>query len=310
METMEEFDLECPMVKRFCQQMSEDEFEQQGLTYTQQALQELFSTMERQPELCERVVRKQKQAKLEKGPVGVSIKAKFFSVVEGKLNRCNTVGSEELQDRVRQLCAEMEKVQAYAQEAKCTSKRASRRLAEKRGQSLTAVTGQEKPSTPLYPGAPPPGPPPPPPPPLPPASGSVTPVRNHASHQQVAATPDILCSYGLSRLNRPGSFMDSDTPKPEHRKKPGPHLDIHTELLAYNPAKKLKATAISSRSPGGTPTARQPIRNHKRSPVSAFNTALITKFRNAQSPPADPEVQESHQNSDSDDGFVTPPDSP
>lgn len=74
MESMGEFDSECPMVKRFCQQMSEDDFEREGLTYTQQALQDLFAAMEQQPELCERVVRRRKQMELERGAVGTSMK--------------------------------------------------------------------------------------------------------------------------------------------------------------------------------------------------------------------------------------------
>uniref|UniRef100_A0A8C9S095 Uncharacterized protein n=2 Tax=Scleropages formosus TaxID=113540 RepID=A0A8C9S095_SCLFO len=243
MESMGEFDRECPMVKRFCQQMSEDDFEQQGLSYTQQALEELFSAMERQPKLCERVVRKRKQAELERGTPGVSIKARFFSVVEGKLNRCNTVGPDELRDRVSQLRAEMEKVQAYAQEAKRASRCTSQHPPEKRDIVLSTMARQEKLAPPLCPGASSVAPPPPPP--LPPPSGSATPVRDHVSHQQVAATPDILSSYGLSRLNRPGSFMDPNTPKPDHREGSHPHLDIQTELLAYNPARRLKATGVS-----------------------------------------------------------------
>ncbi|XP_048835975.1 mitochondrial fission regulator 2-like [Brienomyrus brachyistius] len=301
MESMGEFDSECPMVKRFCQQMSEDDFEREGLTYTQQALQDLFAAMEQRPELCERVVRRRKQKELERGAVGTSMKAKFFCAVEGQMNRCNTVGAEELQDRVGQLRAEMERVQAYAQEAKCATKRSSQRLADKRRLPLDRAAGQGTPTPSLCPGVPPV------PPPLPPPPPPATPLRENAKIQQVAATPDLLTSYGLSRLNRPISTVELCSPLPGDSK---PRLDIQTELLAYNPAQRLKATGIA-RSPGGTPTLRAPIRDQRRSPMSAFNTALLSKFQNAQSPPQDASVPEAQPSSDSEgDGFVTPPDSP
>ncbi|XP_066546272.1 formin-like protein 3 isoform X2 [Amia ocellicauda] len=322
MESMEEFDRECPMVKSFCQLLSTQEFEQQGASYTQRALAELFSTMERQPELCERVIRKRKQAELECGRLGGVIKAKFFSAVEGQMNRCNTVDAKELRERVGQLRQEMEKVHRYAQEAKSDNKRSSKRLEERRHRNLLGVLtegGASLPSSPAgAPPAAPPPPPPPPPPPAPPLPNALvqTPLRDRTNvqqpHFQVAATPDLLASYGLSRLNRGhDSWADSHSPCVSV-----PPLNIQQELLACDPLSRLKATGIV-RSPGGTPVAtpsrRRPIRGQDSSPASAFNTALLSKFRNAQSPcPPGPDSPRcSYSDSDSEgSGFATPNCSP
>ncbi|XP_069038287.1 uncharacterized protein [Lepisosteus oculatus] len=306
MESMEEFDRESPMVMTFCQLLSEDEFEEQGLSYTERALRDLFLTMERQPELCERVVRRRKQAELERGAVGTAIRAKFFSAVEGQMNRCNAVGGQELRQHVARLREEMEKVQLYAQEAKHAARRTSRRLQDRKRKMQDG-------------GAPAVCPPPPPPaPPLPPSTpqpGAQTPLRDQANVRrgefQVAATPDLLDSYGLSRLNRPGRSC-VDPPAPPDLG--DPHADIRTAILACNPLKRLKATGIE-RSPGGTPICT-PRRSRlaggqESSPASAFNTALLSKFRSAQSPaPGAPPADSPGSSCSDGSGFTTPPGSP
>ncbi|MGH0175107.1 UNVERIFIED_CONTAM: hypothetical protein FKN15_069498 [Acipenser sinensis] len=220
---MEEFDRECPMIKTFCQQLSEDEFEEQALSYTERALLDLFRTMDQNPELYERVIRKRKQGELEKASVGSCLKAKFFTAVEGQMNRCNAVGAAELRQRVGHLKEEMKKVQAYAQGTAASSV------------DLTALSESE------------------------PESSS------------------------------------------------NPHHNIQYELLASIPLKRLRATGIV-RSPGGTPLNTPRKSGEESSPASAFNTALITKFRNALSPPGTSSL-DSPERSDSDadsSGFATP----
>lgn len=62
MEVLDEFDSEFPQSVAFCQLISEEDFERQAVTYTERALRRLFRSIDRNPALAERVVRKGKQA--------------------------------------------------------------------------------------------------------------------------------------------------------------------------------------------------------------------------------------------------------
>lgn len=65
MEVLDEFDSEFPQSVAFCQLISEEDFERQAVTYTERALRRLFRSIDRNPALAERVVRKGKQAECE-----------------------------------------------------------------------------------------------------------------------------------------------------------------------------------------------------------------------------------------------------
>lgn len=65
MEVLDEFDREFPQSVTFCQLISEEDFERQAATYTERALRRLFRSLDRNPALAERVVRKGKQAECE-----------------------------------------------------------------------------------------------------------------------------------------------------------------------------------------------------------------------------------------------------
>ncbi|XP_023363790.1 uncharacterized protein LOC111722140 [Otolemur garnettii] len=65
MEVLDEFDSEFPQSVTFCQLISEEDFERQAATYTERALRRLFRSLDRNPALAERVVRKGKQTELE-----------------------------------------------------------------------------------------------------------------------------------------------------------------------------------------------------------------------------------------------------
>lgn len=70
MEVLDEFDKEFPQSVTFCQLISEEDFERQAATYTERALRRLFRSLDRNPALAERVVRKVKQAECERrGPL-------------------------------------------------------------------------------------------------------------------------------------------------------------------------------------------------------------------------------------------------
>lgn len=65
MEVLDEFDNEFPQSVTFCQLISEEDFERQAATCTERALRRLFRSLDRNPALAERVVRKGKQAECE-----------------------------------------------------------------------------------------------------------------------------------------------------------------------------------------------------------------------------------------------------
>lgn len=65
MEILDEFDNEHPLSTSFCKLISIEDFEEQALSYTQQCLHELYSAMEQDPRICERILRKQKQKEKE-----------------------------------------------------------------------------------------------------------------------------------------------------------------------------------------------------------------------------------------------------
>lgn len=65
MEVLDEFDSELPQSVTFCQLISEEDFERQAATYTERALRRLFRSIDRNPALAERVVRKGKLAEYE-----------------------------------------------------------------------------------------------------------------------------------------------------------------------------------------------------------------------------------------------------
>ncbi|XP_041059198.1 mitochondrial fission regulator 1-like [Carcharodon carcharias] len=317
METLEEFDQEYPLSKMFCRRLTKEEFESEALTYTEKALQDLFHTLDQNPLLCEKVVRRRKQAELEKAGLKSFIKAKFFSAMDGRMNRCNAVEMNELQERLRQLKEEMRKVQTYACEAKGNTQRTSKRLAEKRQKEQGEASTSASSSLPSAAAIPPPPLPPPPPPPLPSSSNLVlkTPLKDksnlHTREAMVLATPDLLDSYGLARLNRRcKSIGDLRVPESDHNIQP--IQSIHSELLAANHFKRLRSTGIH-RSPGGTPSkipkSQQAQEGEVSSPASAFNTTLLNKFRNTKSPSENAPRSPSTSDSESS-GFATPPGSP
>ncbi|KAK9391459.1 hypothetical protein NXF25_017848 [Crotalus adamanteus] len=127
METLEEFDSEYPLVLSFCERIAPQDYEGQALSYTQRSLQELFAQMERNPSICERAVRKRKQAENERGSLGQYLKARFFALLQGDVNYDNSLGEIEMEEKVEQLKREMEKANDYARAAKTSSCRPAER---------------------------------------------------------------------------------------------------------------------------------------------------------------------------------------
>ncbi|XP_006522604.1 uncharacterized protein LOC70458 isoform X2 [Mus musculus] len=118
MEVLDEFDNEFPLSVTFCQLISEDDFERQAATYTERALRRLFRTLDRNPALAERVVRKGKQTEFEQRGLLCSLWAKFVCAVQGDLNQCNDMGAIEMHRRLEQLKRRIHRVHLYSQDAK------------------------------------------------------------------------------------------------------------------------------------------------------------------------------------------------
>lgn len=115
MEVLDEFDNEFPLSVTFCQLISEDDFERQAATYTERALRRLFRTLDRNPALAERVVRKGKQTEFEQRGLLCSLWAKFVCAVQGDLNQCNDMGAIEMHRRLEQLKRRIHRVHLYSQ---------------------------------------------------------------------------------------------------------------------------------------------------------------------------------------------------
>ncbi|XP_053520208.1 uncharacterized protein LOC119038917 isoform X1 [Artibeus jamaicensis] len=115
MEVLDEFDHEFPQSVTFCQLISEEDFERQATTYTERALRRLFRSLDRNPALAERVVRKSKQAECEQRGLLSFLWAKFFCAVQGELNCCNSMGAHEMHQRLQRLKRSIQRVHLYSQ---------------------------------------------------------------------------------------------------------------------------------------------------------------------------------------------------
>ncbi|XP_077730700.1 uncharacterized protein LOC144299188 [Canis aureus] len=118
MEVLDEFDREFPQSVTFCRLISEEDFERQAATCTERALRRLFRSIDRNPALAERVVRKAKLAEYERRGLFSFFWAKFFCAVQGELNCCNSMGALEMHQRLEQLKRSIHRVHLYSQDAK------------------------------------------------------------------------------------------------------------------------------------------------------------------------------------------------
>ncbi|XP_006140257.1 uncharacterized protein LOC102484099 isoform X2 [Tupaia chinensis] len=115
MEILDEFDSEFPQSVTFCQLISEEDFERQAATHTERSLRRLFRSLDRNPALAERVVRKGKQTECERRGLLSFLWAKFFRAFQGELNHCNSMGALEMHQRLEQLKRSIHRVHLYSQ---------------------------------------------------------------------------------------------------------------------------------------------------------------------------------------------------
>ncbi|XP_043346208.1 uncharacterized protein LOC122455267 isoform X3 [Cervus canadensis] len=188
MEVLDEFDSEFPQTVTFCQLISEEDFETQAATYTERALRRLFRSLDRNPALAERVVRKGKQAECERRGLLSFLWAKASCAVQGELNCCNSMGALEMHQRLEQLKRRIHRVHLYSQDAK-------KRRRRRRPKKPERVVLRDRSTSPCLPPALPL-----PTPPLPPATSTAS----------TAAAPPAV--YTMPRVFGPFAPLPSTSP--------------------------------------------------------------------------------------------------
>ncbi|XP_015442251.1 uncharacterized protein LOC102879148 isoform X1 [Pteropus alecto] len=297
MEVLDEFDSEFPQSVTFCQLISEEDFERQAATCTERALRRLFRSLDRNPALAERVVRKGKQAECEQRGLLSFLWAKFFTAVQGELNCCNSMGALEMHQRLEQLKRSIYRVHQYSQgEARplpgSDAKKKRRKPKSKKQESIllqSRLSSLCLPSTLL------------PPPPLPPPATTMASVvapspsvytmprvfgpfpplpRKSVEKLEVSSSEVKLNRTGLSR--NPKSHMVDLTPLVLS---PG---GFHFSYLPGNSAHKLHGpgfpwTSACSDSPNTEETPSPSVK------ASTFTPSVLLKFQPVPRPKDDSE---------------------
>ncbi|XP_052595965.1 uncharacterized protein LOC128111738 isoform X2 [Peromyscus californicus insignis] len=287
MEVLDEYDNEFPQNVTFCQLISEDDFERQAATYTERALRRLFRSLDRNPALAERVVRKGKQTEIEQRGLLSCLWAKFVCAVQGELNQCNSMGALEMHQRLEQLKRRINRVHLYSQGAK----RRRRKLRRKKD----PVLFRDQATSPCLLPAPLP-------PPLPP-----TPVTTMAS--VVATSPSVYTmprvfgpfptlsgkqmeKLGISRSEVKLNWNGLSSTSKSHMVDLTPLVlnpgGFHFSYLAGNSAHKLHCpgfpwTAACSE-PSNTDETPSPVVK-----ASIFTPPVLLKFQPVPRPKDDPE---------------------
>ncbi|XP_063171799.1 phospholipase A2 isoform X2 [Candoia aspera] len=130
--------------------ISPEDFERESLTYTRKALRELYAHMEQNPGICTSVVRKRKQLDSEDAGLVSYVKAKFSSV----FHHHDSLEMDNIQEEVKQLKCEMQRVNNYAFAAKRASQLPLERTTRKKIALGKANPSQTKVCEPLVPAMP------------------------------------------------------------------------------------------------------------------------------------------------------------
>ncbi|XP_053224023.1 uncharacterized protein LOC128403346 [Podarcis raffonei] len=256
MEILDEFDNECPLLISFCERISPQDFDNQAVSYTQKSLQDLFAQMEQNPGICERVVRKRKQAENEGASLAQYLKAKFFSMLQGDVNNSNSLGEMEMEEKVEQLKREMEKVNDYARAAKSASWRSSTMRPSEMRPRRTIPSGGFSPSqTKLLDSSVPP---------MPKVFGSFP----KQMERSMGSNVDLKQLWaGMSSVNQK-SMVDL---RPVMLNPGG----FRPSFLGSTSISRLKYTSFPRAAASNAATSSQ----SSPSPTSAFNTPVLAKFR-------------------------------
>ncbi|XP_019520936.1 PREDICTED: uncharacterized protein LOC109394866 [Hipposideros armiger] len=223
MEVLDEFDPEFSQSVTFCQLISEEDFEKQAATYTERSLRRLFHSLDRNPGLAERVVRKGKQVECERRGLLSFLWAKFCAI-QGELNCCNSMDALEMHQRLEQLKRSIHRVHRYAQDAK----KKRRKLKLKKPEPILL---QDRSTSPCLPTLLPP-------PPLPP------PVTTMAS--EVAPPPPV---YTMPRVF--GPFPPLPSKSVEKLEVSSSEVKLNWTGLSLNPRSRIIDVTPLVLNPGG-----------------------------------------------------------
>ncbi|XP_036305665.1 uncharacterized protein LOC118725732 [Pipistrellus kuhlii] len=236
MEILDEFDNEFPQSVIFCQRISEEAFERQASTYTERALRRLFRSLDRNPALAERVVRKGKQAECEQRGFLSFLWAKFFCAIQGELNFCNSMGSMEMYRRLEHLKRSIQRVHLYSQNAK-------KKRRKPKVKKLEPVLLRNRSTSPCLP------PTLLPPPPLPPPVTTVSSVV-------VRSSPSV---YTMPRVFGPFPQL----PNKSKEKLEAPSSEVKLNWLSSNPKRRMVDLTPLVLSPGGFHLSYVPRNRYK-----------------------------------------------
>jgi len=307
-EMMGPFDPASPCLTTFCKRISKEDFEKQASDYTQDALAELLQYLEYNPTAYHNILRKRKREDAESGGIFSYLKAKMLTTMFGD-EYLERLDQKEAKQKMAKLKDDIRSSYDYAEEAKGSGKRFSRRIANRcqlqkesndnvaknlefelgssnQPKSLpkntaTTISGQNQ--TIFLPEPPPPPqvlPPPPPPPPPPPLCAH---VPGHGGSKD-ANQEDKLLQLQTKMKKSDGPVTRSHVNK--SRVGSGQSESAADQLLASLKDPNTRAALRPIGNSELTPCERrQKAANvDKENEFSLFNHQLITKFQNARSP--------------------------
>ncbi|XP_021374707.1 proline-rich protein 11-like isoform X2 [Mizuhopecten yessoensis] len=284
LESFDEYDEPCQMTKAYCGQLSLDQYEEQAANTTEQAVLDLLSYLDKNPQKIQSILTKRKKEELENCGMFSFLKMKWMCLINGDKNGGVAIPEEECQAKLEGLKLEMTKVLDYS--LKSRGRRCSSRLAAKRQKMSTSIN-KENIRTPVAENHIPPPPPPPPPVISVATPGGRDLVKRGTPLKDLNFTMDTPKS--LMKVKRKHERTGSDF-SVSSMTTIGSFSSLQQELLSSNPLRRLRTTN-RSRSPGGTPSRnpRFSIENPANLSTSeplyrAFVNSMQHKFRNVRSP--------------------------
>ncbi|ELU04067.1 hypothetical protein CAPTEDRAFT_225596 [Capitella teleta] len=254
-----------PLTNAYCQQMSVEQFDSQGLSETEKALNDLIAYMEKDPTVFKKIIASRKKEELSQKGLVSYLKSRIMNKISG---RHGDVTEDECQEKVAEVSNGIIMVYNYAQETNGT--RFSKRLADKRRQqSLLQLNASPKRlGTPLKFNGP--------------TSKKSQAILRDQTNTFTVASPYLEIDGKKLRRQPIGMHRRSNNSTPLK--------DVHSELLSGHPMQHLKATA-TPKSPGGTPKRNLDDSLHWKNPFNTpepLSNALFrimeTKFQNIRSP--------------------------
>lgn len=262
---LDEFDEATPLKRTYCSILTQEEYEEQGSNFTEQALSELVHHLDTNSSSYKKVLKKKKLQEAEEEGVLSFVKVKLWSFFAGEDAVCS-VSDAECEDGLKKLKDGMMKAFDYSQESK--GRRCSKRLQDRRLRALQQQKEQliKAGGTPLrhsnsenIPPAPPP-----PPPPL-----TSTPLKSYRTPEALARRP-LSERKGNKRIPPPKLASDSVD------------CDAHKKMMQQlnGPSGRTKLRKTLEMSPGGTPRTGWPKKNFQPDMMPFFNAKLLDKFKN------------------------------